>query len=260
MVRGIDARRRDAFLRQRLGRPHQSMPRHDDAVVGGDQVLLGAVADRTHALLQRGVLDGETGHAAEGPAGFLRRAIDQIVVVLVGERPIGPGDVLAVHAGAVAHGVDLAAGERPHRMEVVAPGPAILVVDRDPEMAVDRVIAARRDHGERGHHPRRDAPVVVAVLGVAARADEEPARLLHDLEIGLHVGEIVLIALGALEQRVGSEIAPVQKRDVTRIDAALHRLQPVAFLQALGDEASDRRERWRTPIPAAAAACSGGPI
>ncbi len=110
MVGGIDARRRDAFLRQRPGRPHQSVPCHDDAVVGGDQVLLGAIADRTHALLQRGVLDGETGHSAERPARLLRRAIDQIVVVLVGERPIGPRDVLAVHAGAVTHGIDLAAG------------------------------------------------------------------------------------------------------------------------------------------------------
>ena len=121
-------------------------------------------------------------------------------------------------------------------MEVVAPGPAILVVDRDPEMAVDRVIAARRDHGERRHHPRRDAPIIVAVLGIASSADEEPSRLLDHLEIWLHVGEIVLIAPGALEQRVGTEVAAVEKRDVTRIDAALHGLQPIAFLQPLGDE------------------------
>ena len=98
------------------------------------------------------------------------------------------------------------------------------------------MIAARRDHGEARHHPGRDAPVVVAVLGVAARADIEPARLLHDLEIRLHVGEVVLIALGALEQRVGAEVAAMQERDVAGIDAALHGLQPVALLQALGDE------------------------
>ena len=121
-------------------------------------------------------------------------------------------------------------------MEVVAPGPAVLVVDRDPEVAVDRMVAARRDHGEAGHHPGRDAPVVVAVLGVAPRADIEPARLLHDLEIRLHVGEVVFVALGALEQRIGAEVAAMQERDVAGIDAALHGLQPVAFLQALGDE------------------------
>ena len=60
-MRRIDAGRRDAPLRQRLGGPHQAVARHDDSVVGGDQVLLGAVADRPHALLQRGILDGEAG-------------------------------------------------------------------------------------------------------------------------------------------------------------------------------------------------------
>src|SRR5262249_54827243 len=147
VVRRIDAGRRDAFLRQGLRRAHQAVARHDDPVVGGNEVLLGAVADRSHALLQRGVLHREAGDAAEGLAGFLRRAVDQIVVVLVGERPIGAGGVLAVHARAVPHCVDLAPGERAYRMKIVAPGPAILVVDGDPEVAVDRVIAARRDHG-----------------------------------------------------------------------------------------------------------------
>src|SRR3982074_2013580 len=86
---GIDAGRRDALLHQRFGRAQQPMPRHDDAVIGGDEVLLGAVTDRPHALLQRRILDGEAGDPAEGLAGLLRGPIDQIVVVLVGERPIG---------------------------------------------------------------------------------------------------------------------------------------------------------------------------
>src|SRR5262249_707171 len=155
---------RDAFLHQRVGRPHQAVARHDDPVVGGNEVLLGAVAGRSHALLQRGVLDREAGDAAEGLAGLLRRAVDQIVVVLVGEGLVAAGGVLAVPARAVAHGVDLAPGERAYRMKVVAPGPAILVVDRDPEVAVDGVVGARRDHGEAGHDPGGDAPVIIAVL------------------------------------------------------------------------------------------------
>src|SRR6185312_16410349 len=101
---------------------------------------------------------------------FLRRAVHQVVVVLVGDRPIGAGDDLAVDALAVLHGLALGIGDRARRMIVVAPGPAVLVVDRDPEVAVHGVAAARRDHGEGRHHVLRDTPVVVAILGVAARA------------------------------------------------------------------------------------------
>ena len=61
------------------------------------------------------------------------------------------------------------------------------------------MVAARGDHGEARHHPRRNTPIIIAVLGVAPGADIEPARLLHDLEIRLNVGEIVFVALGALE-------------------------------------------------------------
>src|ERR1700730_12006369 len=56
-------------------------------------------------------------------------------------RSISSGHVLAVHTGAVTHGIDLALGQRPHRMEVVAPCPAILVIDRDPAMPVNALIA-----------------------------------------------------------------------------------------------------------------------
>ena len=61
-------------------------------------------------------------------------------------------------------------------------------------MPVHRMVAARRDHGERRHDPRRDAPVVVAVLGVAARADVEPAGTLDHFEHRPRVAEIVLVA------------------------------------------------------------------
>ncbi len=115
-------------------------------------------------------------------------------------------------------------------------------------MAVDRMVGARRDHGEGRHHPGGDAPVIVAVLGVAAGADEEPAGLLHDLEMRPHVAEIVFIALGALEQRVGAEVAAMQEGDVARIDAALHGLHPVAVLQPLGDEGLLGRNGGELPL------------
>ena len=69
-------------LFHRLGGAHQAVARHDDAVVGGDEVLLGAVLDRPHALLQRGVLHGDALDAAEGELRLLRGAIDQRVAIL----------------------------------------------------------------------------------------------------------------------------------------------------------------------------------
>src|SRR5829696_4323513 len=56
LVRGIAARRERALGGEILRRLHESMARHDDAVVGGHQVFLGAVLKRPHAFLQRGVL------------------------------------------------------------------------------------------------------------------------------------------------------------------------------------------------------------
>ena len=64
----------------------------------------------------------------------------------------------------------------------------------------------------------------------------------------LHVGEVVLVALGALEQRVGAEVAAVQERDVARIDPAFHGLQPVALLQPLGDEGLLGRDGGEFPL------------
>src|SRR5204863_9861578 len=93
--------------------------------------------------------------------------------------------VFAVHAGAIAHGAHFARTQRAHGVEVVAPCPAILVINWDPEMPVHGMIATGRDHGEARQHPRGDAPIVIAVLGIAPRAEEEATGLLHDFEIGL---------------------------------------------------------------------------
>ena len=93
------------------------------------------------------------------------------------------------------HRLALGVGDRARGMEVVTPRPAILVVDRNPEMAVHGVAAARRDHGEGRHDPLGDPPIVVAVLGVAARADVKAAGAFDHLEHGLHVGHVVLVAL-----------------------------------------------------------------
>src|SRR5262245_44973543 len=64
LMDGVNPGRRLVFFDQRLGGAHQTMARHDDAVVSRDQVLLGAVDDRTHQLLNAGVLHRKTGDAA----------------------------------------------------------------------------------------------------------------------------------------------------------------------------------------------------
>ena len=119
----------------------------------------------------------------------------------------------------------------------------MLVVDRDPEMPVHRMIAARRNGGVAGHDPGRDAPVILIVLGLAARPDIEAARRLDHFEDRREIAEIILVAGRPLEQRIGIDIAAVQEGDVARIDAALHRLQPIAFLETLRDEALLARHR-----------------
>src|SRR4029079_12806601 len=230
LVLAGDAGRRAPLVDERLDRLEQPVPGHDDAVVGGHQVFLRAIDDRPHALLQRGVLHADALDAAEGPAGLLRGPIDQVVVVLVGERTVGARLDLDVDALAVAHRRQLRGRQLADRVVVEAPRPAGVVVDGDPEMAVHRVIAARRDHREGRHDPLRDAPVVLALLGVAARADIEPPGALDHLEDRPRVAQGVLVALGPLEQRIRVQVAAVEERHVARVDPPLHGLQPVRLL------------------------------
>src|SRR5262245_2389040 len=84
---GIDTGWDHALLDQCFGGAHQAMARHDDAVVGRNQVLLGAVADRAHALLQRGILTRKACDTAIGLAGLLGGAIHQVIVVFIGDWP-----------------------------------------------------------------------------------------------------------------------------------------------------------------------------
>src|SRR3954468_6235027 len=98
LVRGVDAGRDRALVGMRLGGPQHAVARHDDAVVGRNQVLLGAIADRPHAFLQRRILDRKAVHAAISLAGLLRGTIHQVVVILVGERPVRARHVFAMQA------------------------------------------------------------------------------------------------------------------------------------------------------------------
>ncbi len=244
----VHARRRGVLLDELPSRPQQPVARHDDTVIGGDQVLLRAIDDRAHAFLQRTVLDRDSLDPAVGVAAPLRLAIHQIIVVLVGEGAIGAWHVAAMHALAIVHGSALGVGDAARGMIIVTPGPAVLVVDGYPEMPVHGVPTARRDHGEGRQHPLGDAPVVVAILGIAPRTDVKTAGTLDHLEHRLRIAEVVLIAFGALEQRIGADIGAVQKGDMAGVDAPLHRLQPVALLQPLGHEPLLARDQRELPL------------
>src|SRR5690606_6320396 len=104
----IDARRR-LPLPHGLGRTHQPLARHDDALVRAHQILARAVLDGAHAFLHRGVLLGHAHHAAEGAALFLGLTVDEIVVALVGYRDESARDGAAMNAPARLHGLELIA-------------------------------------------------------------------------------------------------------------------------------------------------------
>ena len=160
----------------------QAHARHDHAVVGRDQILLAAILDRPAALLDRGVLHGDAFDAAIRLVVLLRHAVDHVVVVFVDHRAERAGNEIDVDAAAVAHDFKLVRRERPRRMVGEAPRHAVLVVDRHEGVAVERVVAIRRDHGVERHDPLGDAPVEIARRRRPAHADHHAALVLDDLE------------------------------------------------------------------------------
>ncbi len=90
----------------------------------------------------------------------------------------------------------------------------------------------------RGCPARGGMTVVAGLVGVAARADQKAALEIHDLEDGHPVALVVLVAAAPLEQRIAVELARVQEGHVARVDAAFHRLQVIALLEAFGNKAA----------------------
>src|SRR5262245_34323865 len=163
---GRERRRLRAVL-QRGRRFVEETPGHHDRAVGRKQLLVLVVLDRSHAFLQRRILNGEAEDAAVGALLLLRTAIDEIVVVLVGQRTERAGLVGTMDAFALLHVMAFLGGQRFARMEVDTPGPAIVIVDRHPDVAAERMVAERRDQREPRKQPMRDAPVVRVGLAVA---------------------------------------------------------------------------------------------
>src|ERR1700675_165510 len=139
--------------------------------------------------------------AVKGVATLLSGPVHEIVVVFVGERPERSRHVSPVDAMSLPHRVALRGGEWPGYLVIEAPCPAVFVVDWHPEVSMYRMVGTRRNHREGRHHPLGDAPVIVAVLGVAPGPDHKSAGTFDALEHRLAVSEIVRVALSPLERR-----------------------------------------------------------
>src|SRR5439155_25561438 len=81
--------------------------------------------------------------------------------------------VLAMDALAFFHVLAFLGTERSLGLEVDAPRPAMVVVDRNPDVAAQRVLAEGRDQREPREQPLRDAPVVRIGFAVAAAVQRE---------------------------------------------------------------------------------------
>src|SRR5262249_37151324 len=96
LVRRGDTRRRHTFVGESLHSQDHANPRHDDAVVSRYESLLRAIDNRSHTFLNRSILHGKTLNAAKASAGLLSCAIDQVVVIFVGQWAIAAGLIFDV--------------------------------------------------------------------------------------------------------------------------------------------------------------------
>src|SRR5579862_1913810 len=124
----------------------QQAAHYGDGAIRGAEVLLRAIGDRTHAFLQGDVLRVDAFDAGEARR-LLRGAIDEIVIREIGLEAEGPGNVVVLAATIERLGLlDITGIER--AIGIVAVGPVIderrLVIDRDPDMAIDARNAAVR--------------------------------------------------------------------------------------------------------------------
>ena len=132
--------------------------------------------------------------------------------------------------------VALFIGQRFVRAEVDAPSPAVVVVDRHPHMAAKRMVSERRNQVVPRKDPLGDAPVERVWFTHAPAKQREPAVVLLDLEGHVAVLLDVVVGFRALVKGIVIHLVLVYEGHVAGVDAALHRLQVVALLGALGHE------------------------
>jgi hypothetical protein len=133
--------------------------------------------------------------------------------------------------------------ERLAGLPVDAPGPAAFVVDRNPGVATQCVVAKGRDQGEPGEQPLGHPPVVTVRLAVAPPEQRQAEGILLDFEDDIAVGLDVVQRFHALVHRIGVDLVTVHVGHVGGVDAALHGLQVAAGLHALGHEDTVRGQK-----------------
>src|SRR5712692_4573967 len=237
VVRRLDPWRRAAGL-DRPGRLQEQPPRLDDGLVGGPEVLAGAVDGAPHALLHRPVLGIDPVDPREG-LGLLHAAIQQVVVLAI---PLGAeGRLVDVH-GAVSEAAleAVLVGQRIGRalLPVVDHGGLVIhghpdVAGRPGEAALARASAGGTDLMEgQDEVIGADMPLLALErpqagipIAVVRDVELERGRLAH------HEG---IARLEAGPRRVRAERA-MQDGYMRGIDTALETLEPVALLDDLGD-------------------------
>src|SRR5665213_3546276 len=98
----------------------------------------------------------------------LSAAVDQIVVIFVGDGTVRSRNVGDVNSLAVFHFPALLIGQRFVRVEVDTPRPATFIVDGDPNVRTERMRTERRNEREPREDPLRDAPIIGVGAAVAA--------------------------------------------------------------------------------------------
>ena len=252
-------------------------PAHlDDRRVAGAQVLAGAIHDGSLALLDGLILDAEAGDAAEHLRA-VQLPVHLVVVAAVGARcgcrrraPRWRGaysitcEPLPSTCGMSSSRVSGRSG-----CQVTIQLTTCGVVHRHPDVRLhDPGLEIGRRHRVERQQVLRHAPVVLAVAARAAGADQHAVVGVDDVEArrpvaGLHGrahAEARPVQLGHACSASSGCSGRVQEADVAGVDAALHRLEPVALLHALGGEDVRAPAAASTRARAAAAAGSAGPM
>ena len=193
-------------------------------------MFLSSIDNRSHAFLNRNILDAEASYSGIGETAFLQFPVNQIVVPFVLLRHIRAGDHVGVDSTSGAHLCNFVLCERSNRMPADAVDPAMLVVHRDPGMTAKRAVPVRRNHRVEGHQPMGRPPIIMALAGVSSCGDQQAVIGFRNVELRRRIGSNQFPALpatsedaifGLLRDQHG---VTMQAGNVAGIDAAFQRL------------------------------------